>query len=46
VFAAYADERAARAALDGLPAEWRGFVAAGLSRSPLVERCAANPGRG
>lgn len=38
VFAAYADERAARAALAGLPAEWRGFVAAGLARSPLLER--------
>jgi 4-diphosphocytidyl-2-C-methyl-D-erythritol kinase len=37
VFAAYADERAARAALAGLPDDWRGFVAAGLQRSPLVD---------
>jgi 4-diphosphocytidyl-2-C-methyl-D-erythritol kinase len=35
VFAAYADEAAARAALTGLPAEWQGFVAAGLVESPL-----------
>jgi 4-diphosphocytidyl-2-C-methyl-D-erythritol kinase len=38
VFAAFADEPAARAALEGLPAGWRGFVAAGLARSPLLER--------
>jgi 4-diphosphocytidyl-2-C-methyl-D-erythritol kinase len=38
VFAAFADEGAAHAALDGLPAEWRGFVARGLARSPLAER--------
>jgi 4-diphosphocytidyl-2-C-methyl-D-erythritol kinase len=43
VFAAYADERAARAALDGLPAEWSGFVAAGLTRSPLLERARGGP---
>lgn len=36
VFAAFADERAARAALDGLPVDWRGFVARGLAASPLV----------
>jgi 4-diphosphocytidyl-2-C-methyl-D-erythritol kinase len=36
VFAAFADEHAARAALVGLPAEWQGFVAAGLRESPLL----------
>jgi 4-diphosphocytidyl-2-C-methyl-D-erythritol kinase len=36
VFAAFGDERAARAALAGLPGEWRGFVARGLDRSPLL----------
>jgi 4-diphosphocytidyl-2-C-methyl-D-erythritol kinase len=40
VFAAYADERAAHAALDGLPSEWRGFVARGLQRSPLLAELA------
>ena len=47
VFAAFADRRAADAALDGLPAGWTGFVAEGLHRSPLAarlaaERCAAH----
>jgi 4-diphosphocytidyl-2-C-methyl-D-erythritol kinase len=46
VFAAYADERAARAALDGLPAEWSGFVAAGLTRSPLLQRTRGEPAAG
>jgi len=41
VFAAYADRRAAQAALDGLPAGWTGFVAEGLHRSPLAARLAA-----
>jgi 4-diphosphocytidyl-2-C-methyl-D-erythritol kinase len=41
VFAAYAEERSARAALAGLPAGWSGFVARGLDRSPLQERLAA-----
>lgn len=36
VFAAFVDERSAREALDGLPPEWRGFVARGLQRSPLI----------
>lgn len=36
VFAAYSSEQRAREALAGLPAEWRGFVAAGLQRSPLA----------
>lgn len=38
VFAAFADERAARAALAGLPSAWQGFVAQGLNRSPLLSR--------
>lgn len=36
VFAEFADERGARAALEGLPAQWRGFAARGLNRSPLA----------
>ena len=36
VFAAFADERAARAAIKGIPKNWRGFVAAGLNVSPLL----------
>ncbi len=41
VFAAFPTVEAARAALDGLPAGWTGFAAAGLDRSPLLERLAA-----
>lgn len=36
VFAAFADQRAARAAIEGIPKNWRGFVARGLNLSPLV----------
>lgn len=46
VFAAFADRGAATAALEGLPPEWRGFVARGLDRSPLQERLAAERSRG
>jgi len=46
VFAAFADRGAAAAALEGLPPEWRGFVARGLDRSPLQERLAAERSRG
>jgi 4-diphosphocytidyl-2-C-methyl-D-erythritol kinase len=46
VFAAFADRGSAQAALDGLPPEWRGFVARGLGRSPLQERLAAERSRG
>jgi 4-diphosphocytidyl-2-C-methyl-D-erythritol kinase len=46
VFAAFAERSAAQAALAGLPAEWRGFVARGLDRSPLQERLAAERSRG
>jgi 4-diphosphocytidyl-2-C-methyl-D-erythritol kinase len=45
VFAAFADRVAAEAALEGLPTEWRGFVARGLDRSPLQERLAAERSR-
>jgi 4-diphosphocytidyl-2-C-methyl-D-erythritol kinase len=45
VFAPFADRRSAEAALAGLPAEWRGFVARGLDRSPLQERLAAERSR-
>jgi 4-diphosphocytidyl-2-C-methyl-D-erythritol kinase len=46
VFAAFADRESAKAALDGLPPEWRGFVARALGRSPLQERLAAERSRG
>jgi 4-diphosphocytidyl-2-C-methyl-D-erythritol kinase len=45
VFAAFADRGSAQAALEGLPAGWRGFVARGLDRSPLQERLAAELSR-
>lgn len=45
VFAAFADRGSAQAALEGLPPEWRGFVARGLDRSPLQERLAAERSR-
>ena len=45
VFASFGDRKSAQAALDGLPAEWRGFVAKGLDRSPLQERLAAERSR-
>ncbi len=38
VFAAFAEESAARAARADLPGEWRGFVARGRNRSPLAAR--------
>lgn len=38
VFAAFGSRAAAAAALDGLPDGWVGFVAAGLDRSPLLDR--------
>jgi 4-diphosphocytidyl-2-C-methyl-D-erythritol kinase len=41
VFAAFRDRAAAERALAGLPAGWTGFVAAGLARSPLAARVAA-----
>ena len=41
VFAAFDDRGTAEAALEGLPPQWRGFVAHGLERSPLQERLAA-----
>ena len=41
VFAEFADRETAEAALAGLPGGWRGFVARGLDRSPLLERLAA-----
>jgi len=41
VFAPFDTPEAARAALADLPAEWTGYVARGLDRSPLQERLAA-----
>lgn len=38
VYATFDDEYAARAVLEDLPTRWRGFVARGLNRSPLIER--------
>lgn len=40
VFAAFADERSARAVLQQLPVYWTGFVARACNRSPLIERLA------
>ena len=45
VFAAWAEERDARAAWERLRGDWTGFVARGLNRSPLARRLAAEPGR-
>ena len=42
VFATFDNRAAAAAALRGLPAAWTGFVAAGVNRSPLLDRCAAD----
>jgi len=41
VFAAFADETAARRVYAALPQGWRGFVAKGCNRSPLLTRLAA-----
>ncbi len=38
VFAAFAEEQQARAALQALPANLLGFVSRGINRSPLLER--------
>ncbi|MGH8584214.1 MAG: 4-(cytidine 5'-diphospho)-2-C-methyl-D-erythritol kinase [Gammaproteobacteria bacterium] len=46
VFARYPSAAAARAALGGLPQAWRGYVARGLNRSPLLERLARARGSG
>lgn len=35
VFAAFVDKRAAQSAIEGIPKNWRGFVARGLNLSPL-----------
>ena len=40
VFAPFANEADVCKVLERLPAEWRGFVAKGLNRSPLLERLA------
>jgi len=45
VFAGFAEQAQAEAALSGLPGEWSGFVARGLDRSPLRERVAAERAR-
>lgn len=41
VFAAFADEASARRVLGELPVAWRGFVARGVNRSPLLQGPAA-----
>jgi 4-diphosphocytidyl-2-C-methyl-D-erythritol kinase len=38
LFAAFDSRQAAEAALSGLPQRWHGFVARGVSRSPLLDR--------
>jgi 4-diphosphocytidyl-2-C-methyl-D-erythritol kinase len=43
VFAEFGSESLARAALEGLPARWTGFVARGVGESPLLARAAAEP---
>ena len=45
VFAAFADEAAARRCETALPQGWRGFVAKGCNRSPLHARLAVEQGR-
>lgn len=40
VFAPFANEADARHVLQQLPSQWRGFVAKGLNRSPLLDRLA------
>ena len=45
VFAAFADEGAARKASVGLPQGWHSFVAKGCNRSPLFKRLAMEQGR-
>jgi 4-diphosphocytidyl-2-C-methyl-D-erythritol kinase len=40
VFASFNDRPAAQAVLDQAPEEWRGFVARGRNRSPLLDRLA------
>ncbi len=38
IYAAFEDAARARGVLEKLPPEWRGFVARGLNRSPLLDR--------
>jgi 4-diphosphocytidyl-2-C-methyl-D-erythritol kinase len=45
VFAVFEDEGGAREVLDQLPAGYRGFVARGRNRSPLLERLQAESGQ-
>jgi len=40
IFAPFANEADARQVLQQLPGQWRGFVAKGLNRSPLLDRLA------
>jgi len=40
VFGSFDQERAARRALEDLPKGWRGFIARGRNRSPLLDRLA------
>jgi 4-diphosphocytidyl-2-C-methyl-D-erythritol kinase len=38
IFAAFDEDERAQAVLREVPPEWRGFVARGLNRSPLLDR--------
>ena len=38
VFAAFSRRELAQKALNELPVEWKGFVAKGLNKSPLLEK--------
>lgn len=46
VFSRYAREVQAREDLESLPKAWKGFVARGLNRSPLLERLESEEDRG
>ncbi|MDE2235336.1 MAG: 4-(cytidine 5'-diphospho)-2-C-methyl-D-erythritol kinase [Gammaproteobacteria bacterium] len=45
VFGAYARESTARTAMQELPGKWRGFVARGRNRSPLLDRLVVEDNR-
>lgn len=44
VFGAFGSDAEARAALEGLPHRWTGFVARGLAESPVLSRARVEPG--
>jgi len=46
VFAGFESQEAARQVLEQLPGQWRGFIARGMNRSPLLERLVAEGAQG